>query len=43
VGVTHACGAVAHYALSDEVDIVVVIIGWPMVLEIVEEDQPVGL
>src|SRR5262249_6682251 len=42
-GVADASGTVAHDALADEIDIGVVVVGRPMVLEIVEEGGPIEL
>lgn len=41
-GIPHARGAVATQSVSDEVNLQVTAIGWPVVLEVVEERGPVG-
>jgi hypothetical protein len=41
--VAHACRTVAEPALTYEIDIGVVFVGWPMLLEIIEESGPIRL
>ena len=41
--VAHARRAVAECALADEIHIGVILVGWPMLLEVIEERPPVGL
>ena len=42
-GAAHPCRAVADYSLAYEINIGVVLVGWPMLVEVIEERRPVGL
>jgi len=43
LGIAHARRAIASQAIADEIHIGVVIVGWPMMLEVVEKGWPVRL
>ena len=42
-GAAHSCGAITDEAVTDEIDICIVIVGRPVPMEIIKEGRPIQL